>query len=207
MITDLNNLVRLSKSQIKPAADVLARALLDDPLYAYFFPNASGRRKKLPYVFKFPVRHGVLYGEVYATSPNLEGVIIWLPSESAAISTWRMLRYGAFSMMLTMGIGPMVRMMRYMEYADAMHKRQAPFKHWYLQLIGVDPVLQGKGYAGTLLRAMFTRIDKEHLPCYLETQNEKNVSIYQHHGFKVVEEFTVPSTDFSNWAMLREQSS
>lgn len=36
MVTDLNNLVRLTKSQIKPAGEMFARAFQDDLLYAYF---------------------------------------------------------------------------------------------------------------------------------------------------------------------------
>ena len=80
------------------------------------------------------------------------------------------------------------------------------FPHWYLQLLGVDPVYQGKGYASILLRAMFARIDEERLPCYVETQNEKNVPIYQHYGFKVVEEGIFPGSEVNTWAMLREKA-
>jgi ribosomal protein S18 acetylase RimI-like enzyme len=36
------------------------------------------------------------------------------------------------------------------EHIDAVHQRLAPFKHWFLQTIGVDPKFQGKGYAGKL---------------------------------------------------------
>jgi len=116
-----------------------------------------------------------------------------------------MVRSGAFSMMLKMGAGSIGRMTRYGEYATAMHKRHAPFRHWYFQAIGVDPVFQGKGYAGALLKPMLARIDTEHLPCYLETQNQKNVPIYQHYGFKVVEEGTIPGTETGHWAMLRQK--
>ena len=69
----------------------------------------------------------------------------------------------------------------------------------------VGPDYQGQGYASTLLKAMFTRIDNDRLPCFLETQNANNVPIYQHYGFKVVEESIVPNTKVTNWAMLREK--
>lgn len=90
------------------------------------------------------------------------------------------------------------------EYIDAMHKRLAPFKHWFLQTIGVDPQFQRKGYAGKLLRPMFARMDKEGLPCYLETLDEQNIQLYEHFGFKVVEKATIPKTSLTSWAMLRE---
>jgi ribosomal protein S18 acetylase RimI-like enzyme len=70
----------------------------------------------------------------------------------------------------------------------------------------VDPAYQGKGYASRLLKPMLARIDRENMPCYLDTEEEKNVSIYQHFGFKVLEEVKIPSTDIILRAMLREKS-
>lgn len=118
-----------------------------------------------------------------------------------------MIRSGMLSAMLKLGRGYTVRIMRFGKHTTAIHKRHAPFRHWYLQLIGVDPMFQGKGYGGTLLTPMLARIDREHLPCYLETQNQKNVLLYQHYGFKVVEEVIIPGTEITFWAMLRERPS
>jgi len=132
MITDLNNLIRLDDSQSKAAADVLARAFQDDPLFVYFFPNAFQRMNNLPRIFRYVVHRGVLYGEVYATSTNLEGVVVWLPSEKVLMSRRPIVRPAAFLRMLKMGAGSIRRMMRFSPYATAMHKRHAPFRHWYL---------------------------------------------------------------------------
>lgn len=65
----MNNLARPNKSQIKPAVDVLAKAFQDDPVCVYFFSNASERMNKLPQGHRMLLHHGVLYGEVDATSP------------------------------------------------------------------------------------------------------------------------------------------
>ena len=51
---------------------------------------------------------------------------------------------------------------------------------------------------------MLSYIDEENLPCYLETDGEKNVSMYQHFGFAVVDEFVVPGTKDKVVAMLRK---
>lgn len=85
-----------------------------------------------------------------------------------------------------------------------MHKRLAPFKHWFLQAIGVDPQSKGKGYAGKLLHPMFARIDEEGLPCYLETLDETNVPLYEHFGFRMAEKSAIPETKLTNRAMLRK---
>lgn len=205
----MKNLIRLNKSQIKPAGKMFAKTFQDDPLFTYFIPNASERKNMAPYIFEFIIRYGVLYGEVYAISPNLEGVAGWLPSEKAKMTLWGMIRAGFssfYSLYSKVGKDVISRMRSFDKYVSSIHKRHTPFSHWLLSFIGVDPMFQGKGYASTLLKAMFARIDQEHLPCYLETQNEKNVPLYQHYGFKVVEEVIIPGTKTSHWAMLREKS-
>ena len=202
MADGLNSLVRLERSQIKPAGAMLARAFYDDPFSVYLIPDGSRRGKLLPYIFEFSTRFGVLYGEVYTTSPNLEGVAVWLPSEKADMTLRRVMRNGGLSLLPKLG-GDLIQRLLALNSISSLRKRHAPFRHWYLLLLGVDPLFQGKGYAGNLLRAMLARLDDEHLPCYLETQNGKNVSIYQHYGFKVVAEVLVPGTEIALWAMLR----
>ena len=205
MVNDLNSLYRLGKSQIKPAADMLARAFQDYPANVYNFPDVSESKDKSFYFFQFLICYGLLYGEVYSTSPNLEGVAVWLPSEKANMTLRRVIRSGGLSMRLKLGRKTYSQVMSFGGYLTSIHKRHAPFKHWFLIVLGVNPDYQGKGYASTLLKAMFARIDKEHLPCYLETHDEKNLPIYQHCGFKVVDESIVPDTQITNWAMLREK--
>jgi hypothetical protein len=51
---------------------------------------------------------------------------------------------------------------------------------------------------------MLAKIDIQHLPCYLETFEEKNASIYQRFGFKIIERSSIPQTPFENLAMLRD---
>ena len=192
MTNDLSTLVRLGKPDIKPAAKVLARAFQEHPIFVYFIPDASKRRDKLHHVFEKAVRYGVLYGEVYATSPNLEGVAIWLPSETADMTLWRLLRVGMFSLFFRLGGGFIVRGLRIADFLSSVQQSYAPSRYWLFQFLGIDPEQQGKGYAGTLVKAMLSRIDEEHLPCYLDTEDEKNVPIYEHLGFRVVEEVTIP---------------
>ena len=71
-------------------------------------------------------------------------------------------------------------------------------------LIGVDPHHQGKGFASKLIKPMLARIDKQELPCFLETVDERDVAIYKHFGFNVVDESVVPATGMTSWAMLRQ---
>jgi len=206
MAAELSGLVRLGGARVGPAAEMLAAAFHDDPLYAYLLPDEAERRRKSRYLHEFFLRYGLAYGEVYATSPGLEGVAVWLPPQRAHPSQWRAMRTGALSLTLKLGRKFISRQVHINNYILPMHKRHAPFRHWYLFHIGVAPDFQGRGYGGALLKAMLARIDGEGLPCYLETQKEKNVAFYRHYGFAVAGRTDIPGTGFSQWAMLREKS-
>ena len=204
MCADLQNLARLNKSHVGPAAEVLARAFRDYPLLRCSYSDESQRQRIAHYFFRYSLYYGIRYGETYATSPNLEGIAVWISSDNFPVTFWRTVRAVPVSVILGFGREGGGRMKYAGDYIDAMHKRLAPFKHWFLQTIGVEPRFQGQGYAGELLRPMLARIDEEGLPCYLETLDEKNVRLYEHFGFKVVEKAIVPKTSLTIWAMLRE---
>lgn len=202
----MKNLIRLTKDRIQPTSEVLARAFQDDALFVHFIPDSSQGKKKLPYLLESMVRSGFYYGEVYATSSRLEGVAVWLTPGNTELSLAKQIRIGLLSLIFRLGWKAISRAQSAMKYISQVHKQRAPFPHWYLFAIGVDPAFQGKGYASRLLKPMLARIDKEHLPCYLETENKKSVPIYEHYGFKVVQEGIVPGTKVRQWAMLRQES-
>jgi ribosomal protein S18 acetylase RimI-like enzyme len=54
---------------------------------------------------------------------------------------------------------------------------------WYLPLIGVDPIKQGRGLGALLMRAALERFDREGVPAYLESSNPRNISLYRRLGF------------------------
>lgn len=45
---------------------------------------------------------------------------------------------------------------------------------------------------------------KNSYSCYLETNNEKNVQIYEHFGFKLKETAFIPNSKVHHYAMLKE---
>lgn len=203
-MSKLNNVYRLTEEQIYTASKVCARAFQDYPQMSYYFPNPSNRGKKLPIFLKHAVRYGLLYGEVYITSPNLEGVAVWLPFWEAEFTYEREERSGLKELISTIGADWIKRSSTIESYYRRLHKRFANFPHWYLYCIAVDPIFQGKGFASALIRAKLMELDEQNLPCYLETYIESNVPIYQHFGFEVVKEGIIRGTDLGIWAMLRK---
>ncbi len=195
--------MRLTAKDIPAANAVFARAFRDDPLYSYFFTDSKDRERMLPIIFKFRLRYGIACGEVYASSPHMEAVAIWMSSASDHMTFMRLIRTGGLSMFLSAGSDARKRMQGAIRWAGAIKAKHANFAHWHLSPIATDPPQQGKGYAGALIRTMLARLDAERIPCFLETQTERNVAIYEHYGFQIVEKAVFPGTAVNHWAMLR----
>ena len=69
------------------------------------------------------------------------------------------------------------------EQMDAFHPSS---EHWYLPLVGVDPVAQGRGLGTTLLGHVLAELDRAGSPAYLEATTPRNRSLYERHGFDAI---------------------
>ena len=69
-----------------------------------------------------------------------------------------------------------------------------PVAHWYLPAIGVEPILQGKGYGSALLARGIEVCDGAHVAAYLEATNPANIPLYKRFGFNVVGEIQAGSS-------------
>ena len=181
---------------------MFGRALFDDPLSVHFIPNPGDRKRSLHHFFHFLIRVGQTYGQVYATSRALEGAAVWWPGEVARGPLLKNF-LDADRLIRKVGSEAMARFEAMGAFAGRIHLRYAPGPHWYLVLLAVDALHQGRGHATRLLGPMLDRLDQEGLPCYLETHNRQNVPVYRRFGFEMAEETLIPGTGTRHWAMLR----
>jgi len=200
----LSDLSSILPNQIGPASIVISKAFYNDPLMKYFFPNPKKRKSKLPLMMKLLLRIGIKYGIVYVTSLKLEGIAIWFPSNKAKITPWMGFLNGGLSYFFKLGSKAVKKQNRFYNYTNSMHYHLMPMYHWYLSIIGIDPYYQGMGLSYLLFDSMLNQIDKENLPCFLDTNNENNLSFYKRFGFKILKEYEIPGTSIVNWAMIRE---
>ena len=203
-MNDLDNFFKLTPDYIDKACKVAGRAFQNDPVIKLTYPNEKERKQKAQYFFEMVYRYGIKYGEVYATSNNLEGISVWIPPNRVFASIWDMIKCGALRVLRKSGLKAMKRGMPVMKYMESAHKRLVKFDHWYLQELMVKPEEQGKGYGSLLLKTMFKKIDSEGLPIYVDTNNEKNIPFYQKHGFEILEHVIHPKTNIPVWGMLRK---
>jgi len=197
------NLVRLTKSDLARGAELLVDAFWNDPLSLHFIPDCEDRRRLFSEYMSFRLRFAIMYGEVYSTSPDFEGIAAWFPPGKSNMTNFRLMRAGGLRLGRILGTDAILKMNRIASHIAKSHRQHLPEPHWHLFPIAVDPKHQGKGYASALMRPMLDRIENKGLPCFLETQNESNVPLYEHFGFEVIYRETIPEVELSNWGMVR----
>ena len=158
---NIESLFLLQKRHVNEASLVIARAFQDDLIDSYFFPDPEVRKRKLPAFYEYRLGQAVRYGTVYATSPNLEGIAAWLPSDLGKIPMWKMMLTGGFKLMRKMGNSVTSKMISVGDYVESMTAKNAGDKYLHLEMLAVEPKYQGMGYAKKLLEPMFDRLDSE----------------------------------------------
>jgi len=200
---NLRDLYQLKFIPLNKAAEIISQAFHNDPLYEYIIPDKSDRIKYFPYIFKAYIWYCIHFGAVYASSPNLEGVTLWVPSEFAYITPERSKECGDEVFFYALGRKYLERL-SVTSYPNDIHKQLIKEPHIYLMVIAVGPKFQGKGYGKKLLLPMIEYLDENNLKCYLDTNKESNVGFYKKFGFTVLKEFEIENTGIKNWSMLRD---
>ena len=75
--------------------------------------------------------------------------------------------------------------------------------HWYLPLLGVDPLHHGKGLGSALLQYALANCDHDNKYAYLESSNPRNIPLYERHGFELLGTIQV-NTSPSIFPMVRK---
>jgi ribosomal protein S18 acetylase RimI-like enzyme len=179
-------------ADLPQVAETLAAAFLDDPIMAWCYPDADRRREILPRGFEIIAASNLPHGGVLTTDDGV-GAAVWVPpgvedDEEALRALLEVsAEYGS-------------RVVQAFELMTAAHP-EAP--HQYLFLLATRPGWQSRGIGSALMRPVLEACDRDGLPAYLEATCERNVGLYQRHGFRVTGEIALPEGP-SLWPMWRE---
>ena len=190
------------KERLGELADVAMDAYADYPLHNWlsggtYDPKAS--RIIMDISLKTMTEDAV----IYADSEELNGFAAWLPFGFTGNKAIPFLLSGGLKLILHSGLGIINRLSAYENYAMGLKKEYTDNYDWYLFNLSIKKGAQGKGIASKLLRPMLDFCDNEKMLCYLETNKESNVTLYQHYGFQLAEEKPVPKSDVMHYAMTR----
>jgi ribosomal protein S18 acetylase RimI-like enzyme len=195
--------IPIDRNQFKPAAEMMARAFHTDPLFTWMLPNETRRRKTLSWFLECMLDLGFRLGQVH-TTPALDGAAIWLGPDNPHISWWESIRSGLSIFPLRVGLSHIRNYFVIDQSFGEIHHQTVSGPHWYLCILAVDPSRQGTGVGQALLQYHLARVDQDQLPCYLETNNERNLAFYQKVGFSVSGQETPIPGGPTVWGMLRQ---
>ena len=191
----------LRRAQLHTAAQILGRAMRDNPIHVQIFGIADEdrRRRALERLFR-PIllglyERGLIYGAY--RDGALMGICGMARPGSCQLTALEKLR-------VLPGVvfgNPLRAALRLRKWTVAWAHRDPTEPHWHLGPVAVEPSLQHHGIGTALLTAFCSHVDACGAIAYLETDRQKNVYFYQKFGFVVTGQANVLGVH--NWFMSR----
>lgn len=194
----------LPSADIERAGLVLGRAFTDNPGYVAVFQHldAAARGRAVTALktgfTRAAVGHWTAEG-LYDGDRLLGAQLVLDPGVYPPSLRSKLVALGG-----ALGAGPRawLGLLRMDAVMQSLHLQEP---HFYLFVIGIDVPEQGKGHGKRLLHALNARADAARLPCYLETDRETSVRLYQSVGYRVLTEQRIASVnDLPMWTMRRD---
>lgn len=185
-----------TRADFPALAAVLSRAFYDDPVTAWFYPDAARRLRHGERFFAIRLRQLEGHGLTF-TNADRSGAALWAPPGLWREDFRQSLRMLPMLPVLLPRLGRSTRAVREIE------RRHPAEPHYYLSVIGTDDEKQGGGIGSALLAPMLHRCDETETAAYLESSKESNLSFYARHGFAVRERIELPEGP-PLWLMWRE---
>jgi ribosomal protein S18 acetylase RimI-like enzyme len=205
------NVAILFPDQDGQAAKVLGRAFVDDPLIKAILPpieDSAERARRMSQLFAVALAGqrasgqpvlGVLHeGRVAAAA-----IIEQAPKPPSAVS---IVLHGLGLLPGLMQAGGVGGVRRAVAALDTLSRNRPPQPHLYLNVLGVEPILQRRHFGVALLEwlANQTALRTDLIGVYLETATEANVAYYSHRGYRVTGEIFPLGVPM--WQMLQPRA-
>jgi ribosomal protein S18 acetylase RimI-like enzyme len=182
---------RVQRTDLEIAANLLTRAMMDYPAFTYVMPDSTDRENKLCHVLRFILNVGSYQGEVAAPTRNIEAVAVWLRSEDMRLSPGEALLAGFATLPFKVGLPTVKRLLGLAKTKRAQRTKILAGRYYVLDMLGVDPHLQSRGYGRFLIEEKLKAIDRERVQCYLETSDERNIGYYRRFGFELIHQHAI----------------
>ena len=202
MIEDGAAVRELGREDVSEVVDLLCESFFDYPVMRFVLGGGEGYEKRLETLVHFFVMARVLRGEVMLGigDPGTlsAAALVSRPSGSASPPELADLREKVWA-----ELGTSARS-RYEAFGAACAAFDVDVPHIHLNMLGVRGRAQGGGLGGRLIQYVhaMSGADPESEGVSLTTEDEANVSLYEHSGYRVVGSTTV-APELKTWGFFR----
>jgi GNAT superfamily N-acetyltransferase len=196
-----NAITRITRQSYRQAAQVLARAFVDEPVSVASYKGFSSERRVRALEVDFSneilscIRRGYPI-QVNMSDKIVAAAVIFPPGSYPLPLAEQYLLL--FKSLIGIGIYDFRDYFKWLTTVSRYHPREA---HYYLYYLGVEPEHQGKGYGTMILKHLTALADASGVGCYLENSNPRNVPLYTRAGFTCVKEMEI--VGIRSWLMWR----
>ena len=172
---------------------VFAEAFATDPMITWPLPPAAPLSDVVS-LFSTIVHDA--YGPMGTVSVagEVDGAAVWLPPEQAA--RFEEVEAATRPKIAALTDDGGVRYGAFWDWLDG-HLPREPC--WFLDILAVREAARGRGIGSALVRNGLQRAHAAGVPAFLETARPANVPMYEHLGFRVVEESDAPDSGPTIW--------
>ena len=201
--------VPLRPDQWRQAGAMMGRAFAADPVRRALLPAESRRSAQLEIQFQMGIRQAVVDGMVVDTTPSLGAVAVWVPPGHPTAPSLRAVWANApltLRWLRVSTLGDLGRAVALMQRYERRHRAVMPGPHWYLEMLGVDPVKQRFGLGAVLVRHGLERAEGDGLPAYVETETPANQAFYSKLGFRTAHHTSARDEPLGvpTWCLVRD---
>jgi ribosomal protein S18 acetylase RimI-like enzyme len=184
--------------------ELMVRSFFHSTLYTWIAPDEEERLRILNNMFRYRVRSwlsGAVITELALERGTIVGSATWVPPRDAE-------RSGADQTSPPAGVfeglspGVVERWLQFQPVIEAQEKT-IPQPCWDLAPIAVSPEAQGRGIGSLLLRRKLREIDGACQAAFLATQDRNNLGIYEHFGFRKIDEIPIVPGGPVSFSMFR----
>ena len=183
--------------------DVLADAFAEDPVFAWLIPpHPRGRDQRMRTFFTSISRTYLRQGKPCYLTGDGSAAALWARPGRWAFPVGQMALETVPAALAFRS--RLFRALRVQMQIEHLHARETSTPHWYLGYLGARSARQGQGLGTELLREVLAGADTNGVPAYLESSNERNLSVYERNGFRVVGQLQALGRGPTIWRMWRD---
>jgi ribosomal protein S18 acetylase RimI-like enzyme len=180
---ELTKVRRVSAGDMDAVCEVIGQAFADNP---NALAMVRGDRAKVHRMMRGTARVAKFgrtcsYGLVAEQGDRVVGALNAAPWPLCQLSLWEKVR-STPAIVRSAGTA----LPRALQLTSVWAKHDPKEPHWHIGPIGVAPAFQGQGVGKALLGSFLEMADADGPGAYLETDVDRNVTLYEKFGFRVI---------------------